>query len=193
MENDFDNVDFDPQGNLVKIYKQESLLDILMDFEEVLDHFHVYVYENWLDAEIVFGPKLQRYWVKVILRTPYKKMPDPRGAARLVKYGCKVRYKQYKYKAPVTIKDPSRIQDYYEVDDEGKLVRKKEVREAWLVEIKMPRKFIDELADDFDVNDDDDIDIETVKDASDQGETERNIVDQRDLSKTNMMGDEDDI
>ena len=70
---------------LDSIVDSSSNLDVLMEFEEVLDALHVYSYANWADGEILAGPEVTRYWITVSLLYPYKKMPDPDGALRLIK------------------------------------------------------------------------------------------------------------
>jgi hypothetical protein len=51
-------------------------------------------------------PKLRRYWFDFTLRYPKKKMPDPKGAMRLVKHGVRVPMTKATVEDPKTGKEP---------------------------------------------------------------------------------------
>ena len=40
--------------NIQQIYGSNDSLNMLKDFERVLDELDVYVYDNWIDGEIVW-------------------------------------------------------------------------------------------------------------------------------------------
>ena len=65
--------------NIQSLYENNSSLAILKDFERVLDESDLYVYDNWLDGEIAYGPKVERHWITVGFMWPRNKMPDPSG------------------------------------------------------------------------------------------------------------------
>ena len=77
-------------NNLRANTSRDSALETLMDFERVLDTANIYAYKNWMEGEIVEGPHIDRYWVTVTLMYYKNQMPDPEGAMRLTKNGCKV-------------------------------------------------------------------------------------------------------
>ena len=56
--------------NIRDIDKNGTLLDILLEYERVLDEVGLYAYKNWRLGEIVEGPKLARYWLHVKLMYP---------------------------------------------------------------------------------------------------------------------------
>ena len=76
---------------------KKSALDTLMDMERVLDNLNIYAYKNWIEGEIVEGPNIDRYWVTVTLMYHQAQMPDPEGAMRLTKNGCKVYFAEEEY------------------------------------------------------------------------------------------------
>jgi hypothetical protein len=152
----------DINSNLDTILGNENVLSVLLEFEGMLDNADIYAFKNWQVGEVVDGPKLGRYWVTVGLMYPYKMMPDPIGAERLVGYGCKVEYEKIKYTRPVKI----RTQDDLETSDDGKRVPKMISSPAWLITITMPRRYIDE---DLLDTDEDEFNQEAVNDAYDQG------------------------
>lgn len=118
-------------------------LTVLLDFEEVLDSLHIYSYQNWEYGEVMAGPDVSRYWVTVTLMYPYKMMPDPDAALRLIKHGAKVYYKQDTLVEPVKIKTPD---DLGEPDPRtGKRKPKSKKTKIWLVTIEMPRDFVNEF------------------------------------------------
>ena len=69
---------------------------------------------------------------------PYKLMPDPRGAERLLDYNCQVRFRKTTFKYPVEVKDPS---DFVPSTHMPKLVTKP----IWLVEIVMPKQLMKDI------------------------------------------------
>ena len=122
--------------NLRGIDKNGTLLDILLEFEHMLDEQGMYSYKNWKIGEVAQGPKLTRYWLNVTLMYPYLKMPNPRAALRLTKIGCEVNFKKAVLKIPVTPKS----QDDLDANKKPKLKN----HDVWLVDVWMPRKFVDE-------------------------------------------------
>lgn len=144
-------------------FGSENVLDTLIEFERVLDQLDMYVYKNWRRGEIVEGPKIDRYWITVTLMYPYKLMPDPEGAMRLIDHGCKVMMGEDILKHVGKIELGS---DEYgrEVDPEKKIVSSP----VWLVKIIMPRHFVDEIqTDKIDINGKQ-IDMDDVTDAYDE-------------------------
>lgn len=151
--------------NLDYILGSKTVLDVLMEFENMLDTVNLYGFKNWKYGEIVEGPKLSRYWVSVTLMYPHKLMPDPSGADRLTKYDCHVEYKKAHYLVPRKIKTPEDL----EQNEEGKRLPKVDKKDIWLVTIEMPRRFIDEETFNTGAVDTDEIDSDAVDDAYDQG------------------------
>lgn len=149
--------------NLYKrLSDSDSLTDVLIQMEDFLDSLDLYVFKNWFDGEIVDGPNIRRYWVSMTLKYAYKDMPDPAGAERLLQHGAKVVFRKSKEEVAVEINDPSDLQP-------NKKPKMKQ-EEIWLVEIQIPRRFIEEL-DDSDLEmhvDDEAVDIEDVSDARDE-------------------------
>lgn len=150
----------DINTNLSSILESKNTLDVLLEFESMLDSVNIYAFKNWKYGEVVDGPKMGRHWVTVTLMYPYKLMPDPSGANRLVNYDCKVNYTKATYVTPVKIK----TSDDFEINEEGKRVPKKVKKNVWLIEITMPRRFID---DESITVDNDDIDQDAVEEAYD--------------------------
>jgi hypothetical protein len=76
-------------SNIEQIYGSNNSLNLLKDFERVIDELDTYVYDNWLDGQLVAGPKEHRYFVECTFMWPKDRMPEPRGGMRLLDYGCK--------------------------------------------------------------------------------------------------------
>jgi hypothetical protein len=145
-------------------FSSDNVLDILMEFERTLDNLDIYVFRNWIKGEIVEGPQIDRYWITVSLMYPYKMMPDPAGAERLVDHGCKVWYGKEVLKYVGKIKGD----EDYEVDENGKLKAKLLESPVWLVKITMPRHFVDEMQTDKVDTDSGKVDMEDVSNAYDE-------------------------
>jgi hypothetical protein len=156
-------MDMDQRNQLIqRLNDSKSLIDVLIQMESFMDDLDLYTHANWFDGEIVEGPTIKRYWVSMKLKYPYKKMPDPEGGLRLIKHGAKVTFEKAKEMVAIPIQSPSDYQD-------GTKKPKMEEETVWIVEIKIPRKFIDEL-DDSDLElYADEIDVDDVSDARDQG------------------------
>ena len=119
--------------NVQTIYENNSSLGILKDFERVLDELDLYVYANWFDGEIAYGPKVDRHWITVGLMWPKNKMPDPIGGKRLLGIGCKVLYTKSHFILPRPIKKQSDIRP-------GTKKGKLDHHPIWIVEIQMPKE-----------------------------------------------------
>jgi hypothetical protein len=76
--------------NIRGIYMSEGSLLTLLDFERVLDELDLYAFQNWEIGELVSGPDIGKYMVTCVFMWPEKRMPDPRGARRLLPFDCTV-------------------------------------------------------------------------------------------------------
>jgi hypothetical protein len=124
--------------NVEQIYGSNNSLKLLKDFERVIDELDVYVYDNWIDGELIEGPKESRYWVSCTFMWPYENMPDPKGGQRLLDYGCKVLFKK-SYQIKVRkIKKPDDIRP-------GTKKGKLDKIDIWEVEIRMPKKLMSDI------------------------------------------------
>lgn len=125
--------------NIENIYGSNNALSTLKDFERVIDELDVYVYDNWIDGELVEGPVESRYWVTCTFMWSHKNMPDPAGGQRLLDYGCKVSFYKDKVSVVRKIKTPDDIRP-------GTRKGKIDLKSVWMVEIKIPKKLM------FDIN-----------------------------------------
>jgi len=124
--------------NIQELYENNSSLAALKDFERVLDEMDMYVYKNWLDGELAYGPKVERHWVTAGFMWPRDKMPDPMAAKRLMEIGCKIGYQKTHLMEAREIKKPDDIRPGTK---KGKMDRKP----IWMVEITMPRKLVSDI------------------------------------------------
>ncbi len=129
---------YDIIKNVEQIYESNTSFQILKDSERVLDELDLYVYENWSNGELAYGPKIDRHWVTIGLMWPRAQMPDPMGGKRLLEYDCKVSYKKDHLIVPRKIR---KQEDFRPGTKKGKLDRKP----IWLVEIMMPKKLIGDM------------------------------------------------
>jgi hypothetical protein len=125
-------------SNLEQIYGSKNSLNILKDFERVIDELDLYVYENWIDGELMEGPIENRYYVTCIFMWPLKKMPDPRGGLRLLDYGCKVEWAESSLGEVRKIRTPDDIRP-------GTRKGKIDMKPIWMVKITMPKKLMHDI------------------------------------------------
>lgn len=132
----------DIKQRLSEINNNSGVLDMLIEFEKTLDNTELYTFKNWFAGEIVEGPDIERYWFKVKLMYPYKMMPDPMGAMRLEKIGCKVAYDKDIFKVPAEVGEMGASRSA--ASKQTKLKQHK----VWIISIDMPIRFIDEGVED---------------------------------------------
>lgn len=124
--------------NIEHIYGSNNSLKLLKDFERVIDELDVYVYENWIDGEVVAGPNESRYFVECTFMWPEDKMPEPKGGLRLIDYGCKVSIGESIIAKVRKIKTPDDIRP-------GTRKGKIDHEAIWLVKIAMPKKLMHDI------------------------------------------------
>jgi hypothetical protein len=127
---------------LDNLVDSSSDLNVLIEFEEVLDNLNIYSYKNWEYGEVIAGPEVTKYWITVTLMYPYKMMPDPDAALRLVKHGARVFMGKETFMEPVKVVTPDDLQP---TDEQGKRKPKRVKRPIWLVTIEMPREFVNDF------------------------------------------------
>ena len=124
--------------NVETIYGSNNSLNLLKDFERVIDELDTYVYDNWIDGELVAGPKESRYFVECTFMWPQDKMPEPQGGLRLIDYGCKVEIGESEVTKVRKIKTPDDIRP-------GTRKGKLDHEPIWLVKITMPKKLMNDI------------------------------------------------
>jgi len=125
-------------NNTKEIFMTDSAVSTLLDFERVLDELDLYAFEHWKQGELVEGPIYEKYFVTCTFMWPYKKMPNPKGAARLAEYDCNVEYKQDFFEHTKKVKDPKDFKP-------GTKVPKMVQTPVWLVTIVMPKKLMKDI------------------------------------------------
>lgn len=124
--------------NLQTLTVDNSAFQILKDFERVIDELDIYVFDNWSEGEIFAGPEVGRYTVTCKLIWDYESPPDPLGAARLLDYGCKIKYKKTHLLVPRKVRKPS---DFRPGTKKGKI----DAHPIWLVTISIPKKLMQNI------------------------------------------------
>lgn len=161
-DNFFNDIDFVSIASTVKgIMTSDGAMSTLLDFERVLDQSDLYAFKNWLIGELVQGPDVGRYSVTCVFMWPYKLMPDPRGAKRLLKIGCKVKFAKSEVKIPVQIED---YEDFVPGTRYPKGIKKK----VWFVEIEVPLELMDDIKEGSIDLADATIDLKEIEDAYDE-------------------------
>lgn len=124
--------------NVEQVYGSNNSLNLLKDFERVIDELDTYVFDNWIDGELVSGPKESRYFVECTFMWPKDKMPEPKGGLRLIDYGCKVEIGESTVSTVRKIKKPDDIRPGTK---KGKIDR----MPVWLIRISMPKKLMKDI------------------------------------------------
>jgi hypothetical protein len=138
-DNWFNDINYVSILDTVKgIMTSDGSMSVLLDFERVLDECDLYAYKNWINGELVSGPKVGRYDVSCIFMWPYKLMPDPQAVNRLIAIGCKVDFEKTKIKVPVKVEN-------YDDFIQGTMYPKAAKRQIWLVKITVPIELMDDI------------------------------------------------
>lgn len=124
--------------NIEQIYNSDTSLGLLKDFERVFDELNVYVYDNWIDGEIVVGPTETRYYIECTLMWPEDKMPEPKGGQVLLDYGCTVQFAESEISTVRKIKKPEDIRP-------GTRKGKIDFVNVWLVKVTIPKKLMHDI------------------------------------------------
>lgn len=128
-----------------KISETNTLLDMLLEFEKTLDNIDLYAYENWSKGEVVEGPILDRHYVNIKLLYKESDMPDPEGAKRLFARDCLVKYTKDELITPVRVQTFDDVTTDMRSDGSVRYKAKSKTEPVWIVEIKMPRRYVDEF------------------------------------------------
>ncbi len=157
---------------ITSAFDSDSILNVLIDFEGVLDHLDIYAYENWEKGEVIQGPDLEKYWVTVTLMYPKKLMPNPDGALRIIERGGKVMFGEDTYLKPIKVSShedmESRKKPFTDSDAKQEMRPKLIKIPVWLVKITLPRKFVNSQSSEKIRVSDTELDLDAVTSAYDQ-------------------------
>ena len=93
-DNFFKDIDYPSIIDTIKgVFTSDAAIATLLDFERVLDEADLYAFKNWDLGELVSGPENNKYSVSCTFMYPYKLMPNPKAAKRLISVGCSVHFK----------------------------------------------------------------------------------------------------
>lgn len=128
-----------------KISETNTLLNMLLEFERTLDSMDMYAFANWDQGEVLQGPDLDRHFITVKLMYPGKQMPDPEGAKRLLARECLVKYHKDTLLTPRKVKNFDDLMVETRPDGSTRYKAKTDSKPVWIVEIQMPRRYVDEF------------------------------------------------
>lgn len=144
-----------------KVSETNTLLDMLLEWEKTLDSMDLYAFANWDEGEVLEGPTLGRHYLTVKLMYPQKKMPDPAGAKRLLGKDCLVKYTKDTLLKPRKVRNFDDLVAEMSPNGEQRFRTKTDSEPVWVVEIKMPRRYVDEFnADIVEMDEDAYVDLE---------------------------------
>lgn len=158
--------------------ENQTLLDMVLELEAVLDRLDLYAYRNWEQGALVSGPDVSRHFVAIDLLYPEKQMPDPNGALRLIRRGIPVKYNKDTFVTREQDQTTDEIRRRVDMSRGGGSYNNQGVvavkntpqsETVWIVTIQMPRKYLDSTVNDFIAIDDEEfIDAESLNDIETQ-------------------------
>lgn len=158
----FNDINFPSIISTIKgVMTSDGSMSVLLDFERVLDESDIYAFKNWINGELVQGPNVGRYSVKCTFMWPYKLMPDPIGAKRLLAVGCRVKFVKTKIRVPIEVKS-------YDDFVQGTRYPKGVERKVWLVNIEIPLELMDNIKEGSIDIEDQTIDLADIDEAYDE-------------------------
>lgn len=128
-----------------EISDTNTALDMLLEFEKTLDDMDLYAYKNWDKGEVLAGPDMKRHWVDIKLLYKQSEMPDPDGAKRLMSRGCLVKFVKDELISPVRVRTFDDVTTDIRSDGTVRQKAKTKTDTVWVVEIRMPRRYVDEF------------------------------------------------
>jgi hypothetical protein len=149
-------------NNVKQVYLTDSSLVTLLDYERVIDELDLYSYRNWKLGELVEGPIYEKYFVTCKWMYPYRRMPDPAGAERLLNYGCEITYQEDEFKYPIDVKTPDDFKP-------GTKVPRIVSKPIWVVTITMPKKLMGDIQRGSIELENESLDAEDIESAYEQG------------------------
>jgi len=154
-------------NNTIRLINQDKrLLDMIMEVDGLLEHLGLYAYKNWQKGKIVEVGRPSKYWVSLTLMYERNEMPDPEGGLRLTKKDIKVKFTEDTYVYPKKITKPDDI----EVEiKKNRVYRRTKTNEdpVWLVELKVPRKYVEEIEDNYIITDNENVDMDQANQGAD--------------------------
>ena len=155
-----------------RVSETNTLLDMLLEFEKTLEDIDVYAYRNWDLGEVLEGPDMSRHYITVRLMYKLDEMPDPAGAKRLMQKDCLVKYRKDTLISPIKVKTFDDVETDIRADGSVRHRAKTKSEPVWVVEVKMPRRYVDEFNSDVvEADQDSYVDTESIN-AEQQAETE---------------------
>lgn len=155
-----------------RVSETNTLLDMLLEFEKTLEDIDVYAYRNWDLGEVLEGPDMNRHYITVKLMYKLDEMPDPAGAKRLMQKDCLVKYRKDTLISPIKVKTFDDVETDIRADGSVRHRAKTKSEPVWVVEVKMPRRYVDEFNSDVvEADQDSYVDTESIN-AEQQAETE---------------------
>ncbi|MCS7316873.1 MAG: hypothetical protein NZZ41_00935 [Candidatus Dojkabacteria bacterium] len=117
--------------------------EYLINFENMLDRYHIYSFYNWFDGEVFLGPEIEKYKVKISLKYEYDKMPDPYGALRLKDLGVKVTYNLKNEEDLELALNVAKIKSGPMSVNTEESVEDLPTKKVWIIDLEIPRKILD--------------------------------------------------
>lgn len=149
-----------------------DLVDLMIDIEDYLDRNDLYAFKNWINGQLIDGPRIFPYWIKVGFKWPHNQMPDPDGAVRLLPHGTKVAFK----KTTENVSQPVKHESDYKPGTHKPKIKAETV---WVVEMLIPRRFVEDINKEvMDLYDERADDFDTAQQANTDGTTEANATEQ---------------
>lgn len=175
---------------LKKLERSQTLVRVLVAFEDFLDGLDMYAFKNWFKGEVIEGPIIERYWVTVALKFDYRDMPDPSGAKRLFKSGARVKYLEAKQEVYQEEADP--ILGSQQTANATQVAANKEAepthKKVWIVIIELPRRFVEDVIDADLEEFEEYLDVDDVSDARDDG-----LNDESEFNDDNAESEEEEM
>lgn len=178
----------DKFGKALQVVKRvddsPDLVDVMLSIEDYLDRNDIYAFKNWILGELIDGPNIMPYWIKVGFKWPGDKMPDPSGAERLLPHGTKIGFMKTSERQSQPINSQS---DYAPGTHKPKIADV----DIWIVEMLIPRRFVENIDSEImDLYDDRIDDMDTSANAEGENTTEDNALNATD--DTGDLGNETD-
>lgn len=127
--------------NTRNVNENTNKLDAAMEVAAFLEQMGAFAFEHWIDAEVVYGPVIEKFYVTMKLMFPKKMPPDLAVIERLCNLDCIVTLEEDTYKRVVHVREKS-DNDIHGMRTYSGFQKKLCEHKVWIIDMKIPQRFL---------------------------------------------------
>lgn len=125
-------------NNTKTVNEHNGMLDMAMEVAAFLDQIGAFAFKNWIDGEVIDGPKRDKFFIKIKLMFPTNVIPDPSVIERLENLKCKTELKKDIYRRVIHVRERDTDQMNNRNGFEKRLVE----HNVWVLTLMIPERYL---------------------------------------------------